>query len=72
MTTFIKKLAKVFGRKKIEGAYLIYSKFINLQNSNEMSEHLYHKMTNYETQLPDTVLIFKLFDGAKLTDGIRN
>ena len=37
-----------------------------------MSEHLYHKMTNYETQLPDTVLIFKLFDGAKLTDGIRN
>ena len=28
-TTFVKKLAKVFERKKTDGAYLIYSKFIN-------------------------------------------
>ena len=48
-------------------AYLVYSRFINFHKSDEMSmadyiiefEHLYHKMTNHEMPLPNTVLTFK-------------
>ena len=31
-------------------------------------EHLYYKMTNHEMPLPNTVLTFKLLDGAKLNE----
>ena len=31
-------------------------------------EYLYHKMTNHEMPLPNTVLTFKLLDGAKLNE----
>ena len=48
-------------------AYLVYSRFINFHKSDEMSmadyiiefEYLYHKMTNHEMPLPNTVLTFK-------------
>ena len=31
-------------------------------------EHLYHRMTNHEMPLPNTVWTFKLLDGVKLND----
>ena len=34
-------------------------------------EHLYHKMTNHEILLPNTVLTFKLLDGVKLSEDER-
>ena len=60
-------------------AYLVYSRFINFHKSDEMSmtdyiiefEHLYHKMTIHEIPLPNTVLTFKLLDGAKLSEDER-
>ena len=34
-------------------------------------EHLCHTMTNHEMPLPNTVLTFKLLDGAKLSEDER-
>ena len=34
-------------------------------------EHLYQKMINHEMPLPNTVLTFKLLDGAKLSEDER-
>ena len=34
-------------------------------------EHFYHKMTNHEILLPNTVLTFKLLDGVKLSEDER-
>ena len=34
-------------------------------------EHLYYKMTNHEMPLPNTVLTFKLLDGAKPSEDER-
>ena len=34
-------------------------------------EHLFHKMTNHEMPLQNTVLNFKLLDGAKLSEAER-
>ena len=72
----IEKLDEVFERDKIDQAYLVYSRFINFHKSDEMSmtdyiiefEHLYHKMTNHKMPLLNTVLTFKLLDGAKLSE----
>ena len=72
----IEKLDKVYESEKIDEAYLVYSRFINFHKSDEISmtdyiiefEHLYYKMTNHEMPLPNTVLTFKLLDGAKLNE----
>ena len=79
MKVLIEKLDKVFESDKINEAYLVYARFINFQKSDEMSmtdyitefEHLYHKITNHEMPLPNTVLTFKLLDGAKLSKDER-
>ena len=79
MKVLIEKLDKVLESDKINEAYLVYSRFTNFQKSDEMSmtdyltefEHLYHKMTNHEMPLPNTVLTFKLLDGAKLSEDER-
>ena len=79
MKVLIEKLDKVLESDKINEAYLVYSRFMNFQKSDEMSmtdyltefEHLYHKMTNHEMPLPNTVLTFKLLDGAKLSEDER-
>ena len=75
MKLLIEKLDKVLERNKINEANLVYSIFTNFHISDEMSitdyiidfEHLYHKMTNHEMPLPNTVLTLKLLDGAKLS-----
>ena len=72
----IEKLDEVFESDKIDEAYLVHSRFINFHKSDEMSmtdciiefKNLYHKMTNHEMPLPNTVLTFKLLDGAKLNE----
>ena len=79
VTLLIKQLDKVFESDKIDEAYLVYSRFINFHKSDEMSmtdyiiefEHLYHKMTNHEMLLPNTVVTFKLLDGVKLSKDER-
>ena len=79
MKLLIEKLDKVLERNKINEAYLVYSIFINVHMSDEISmtdyiidfEHLYHKMTNHEIPLQNTVLTIKLLDGAKLSEDER-
>ena len=79
MKLLIEKLDKVLERNKINEAYLVYSIFINVHISDEISmtdyiidfEHLYHKMTNHEIPLQNTVLTLKLLDGAKLSEDER-
>ena len=79
MKLLIEKLDKVLERNKINEANLVYSIFTNFHISDEMSitdyiidfEHLYHKMTNHEMPLPNTVLTLKLLDGVKLSEDER-
>ena len=79
MKFLIKKIDKVFESEKIDEAYLVYSRFTNFHKSDGISvtdyiiefEHLYHKMTNHEMSLPNTVLTFELLDGAKLSEDER-
>ena len=35
-------------------------------------EHLYHKIADHEMPLPNTVLTFRLLDGAKLSEMKEN
>ena len=34
-------------------------------------EHLYYKMAEHDMKLPDTILAFKLLDGARLNEAQR-
>ena len=79
MKLLIEKLDEVIESDKVNEAYLVYLRFINFHKSDEMLmtdyiiefEHLYHKMTNHEIPLPNTVLTFKLLDCAKLNEDER-
>lgn len=58
--TSLIKTNNVFENEKIDEAYLVYSKFVNFQKSNEISmtdliiecEYIYQKMIDYEMSLP--------------------
>ena len=73
------KLDLVYKEEAVDEAYNVYSKFINFSKSDEMNmtdyilefEHLYNKMIEHEMKLPNTVLTFKLLDGAKISDDER-
>ena len=79
MNLLMEKLDILFESDKIEEACPVYSRFINLHKSDEISmtdyiiefQHFYHKMTNHEMPLPNTVLFFKLQDGVKLSEDER-
>ena len=73
------KLDYVYKEEAVDEAYNVYSKYINFSKSDEMNmtdyilefEHLYNKMIEHEMKLPNTVLTFKLLDGAKISDDER-
>ena len=79
LQTLIAKLDIVFKSEKVDEAYEAYSKFISFQKSDNVSmndyiveyEHLYIKMSEHDMKLPDTILAFKLLDGAKLKEEER-
>lgn len=58
--TSLIKTNNVFENEKIDEAYLVCSKFVNFQKSNEISmtdliiecEYIYQKMIDYEMSLP--------------------
>ena len=58
--TSLIKTNNVFENEKIDEAYLVHSKFVNFQKSNEISmtdliiecEYIYQKMIDYEMSLP--------------------
>ena len=58
----------------MDEAYDAYSKFITFQKLDSVSmndyiveyEYLYYKIREHDMKLPDTILAFKLLDGANL------
>ena len=72
----LEKLDLVFKSRKNNDAYDAYSKFISFQKDQNVSmidyiveyKDLYHRMTQHEMVLPESVLVFKLLDGANLKD----
>ena len=79
LKTLFDKLDIVFKSEKVDEAYDAYSKFISFQKPDSMAmndyvvefDHLYYKMQEHDMKLPDTVLAFKLLDGASLKDDER-
>ena len=73
------KLDLTFTAEKVDDAYSAYSNFNVFVKKKELSmnnyilgfEHLYYKMTEHDMKLPDTVLAFKLLDGAGLNEAQR-
>ena len=79
LDVLLEKLDKVFVSDTVDEAYSTYSRFIKFHKTSDMSmteyiieyEHLSHKMIEHKMTLPDTVLTFKLLDGANLTEDDR-
>ena len=75
----IKKLDDVFKDEIVEDTYSIYLKFTHLKKHSTMSmndyilefENLSHEMSIHNMALPDTVLAFKILEGAMITDHQR-
>ena len=69
------KLDNAFKDEIIEDTYSIYLKLTNLKKQPNMSmndyilefENLSHQMTIHNMALPDTVLAFKILEGAMIT-----
>ena len=79
LNLLLEKLDKVFQEHTIDEAYNVYSSFTSLSKREDMSineyiiefEHLNNKMIPNQMKLPNTVLTFKLLDGANITDQER-
>ena len=75
----IKKLDDAFKDEVVEDTYSIYLKFTHLKKHSTMSmngytlefENLSHEMSIHNMALPDTVLAFKILEGAMITDHQR-
>ena len=75
----IKKLDNAFKDEIVEDTYSIYLKFIHSKKHSTMSmddyilefENLSHEMSIHNMTLPDTVLAFKILEGAMITDHQR-
>ena len=73
------KLDLTFKADKVDDAYSTYSNFNGFVKKEGLSmndyilefEHLYCKMTEHDMKLPDTILAFKLLDGAGLNEAQR-
>ena len=65
--------------EKVDDAYSAYSNFNVFVKKEGLSmddyivefEHLYYKMAEHDMKLPDTILAFKLLDGARLNEAQR-
>ena len=76
LVVLFQKFDRAITTEKIDEAYSVYSNFIKFQKVEEMSmndyiieyEHFYHIMTQYDTKLQNTVLTFKLADGANICE----
>ena len=79
LNVLTEKLDNAFKDEIIEDTYSIYLKFTNLKKQPNMSmndyilefENLSHEMTIHNIALPDTVLAFKILEGAMITDNQR-
>ena len=79
LNILIEKLDNAFKDEIIEDTYSIYLKFTNLKKQPNMSmndyilefENLSHEMTIHNMALPDTVLAFKILEGAMINDNQR-
>ena len=75
----LEKLDLTFKVEKIDDAYSAYSNFNVFVKKEEISmndytlefEHLSYKMAEHDMKLPDTILAFKLLDGAGLNEAQR-
>ena len=73
------KLDLTFKAEKVDDACSAYSNFNVFVKKEEISmndyilefEHLYYKMAEHDMKLPDTILAFKLLDGAGLNEAQR-
>ena len=73
------KLDLTFEAEKVDDAYSTYSNFNVSVKKEGLSvndyilefEHLYCKMAEHDMKLPDTILAFKLLDGAGLNEAPR-
>ena len=73
------KLDLTFEVEKVDNAYSAYSNFNVFEKKEGLSmnddilefEHLYYKMAEHDMKLPDTMLAFKLLDGAGLNEAQR-
>ena len=76
LSVLTEKLDNAFKDEIIEDTYSIYLKFTNLKKQPNMSmndyiiefENLSHEMKIHNMALPDTVLAFKILEGAMITD----
>ena len=72
----IDKLDTAFQAETTDDAYSAYTEFNNYKKGHNTSisdyvlefKHLNHKILEYDMKLPDTVLAFKLLDGAGLSE----
>lgn len=68
-----------FKTEKVDEAYAAYTNFTKFSKKQGMSmtdyilefEHFHHKLTLHDMKLPDTILAFKLLDGANLEPSER-
>ena len=76
LNVLIEKLDNAFKNEIVEDTYSIYLKFTDLKKQPSMSmndyiiefENLNHEMNIHNMALPDTVLAFKMLEGAMLND----
>ena len=76
LKVLLDKLDIAFQAETTDDAYSAYTEFNNYKKGHSTSmndyilefENLYHKILEYDMKLPDTVLAFKLLDGAGLSE----
>ena len=79
LDTLIEKLDNAFKDEIVEDTHSIYLKFTNLKKQPSMSmndyiiksENLNHEISIRNMALPDTVLAFKILEGAMINDNQR-
>ena len=73
------KLHLTFGAENVDDAYSVYPNFNVFVKKQGLStndyilefEHLYYQMAEHDMKFPDTMLAFKLLDGARLNEAPR-